>query len=51
METPKDLADCTEAVIGAVYLDAGGDLEVTWAVMQPFFDDIIGKLIHLLIKI
>ena len=43
IEVPKDLADCMESVIGAVYLDCGGNLKVTWEVFRSHFADIIGK--------
>ncbi|XP_066923722.1 uncharacterized protein [Clytia hemisphaerica] len=41
LEIPKDLADCTEAVIGAVYLDTGGNLQETWSIFEPHFADVI----------
>lgn len=44
-EIPKDLADCMESVIGAVYLDSGGDLVKTWSVFRPLFIDLIGMVI------
>ena len=42
-EVPKDLADCMESVIGAVYLDCGGNLEETWRVFRPLFAETLGK--------
>lgn len=50
VEVPKDLADCMESVIGAVYLDCGGNLKETWNVFRPLFADILGKINFILIN-
>lgn len=42
MEVPKDLADCFEAVVGAVYLDVGGNLHETWKCFEGYFKEVIG---------
>lgn len=40
-EVPKDLADCFESLIGAVFIDCGGSINVVWSLIQPYFEDII----------
>jgi endoribonuclease Dicer len=34
--TPKVLGDIFEALAGAVFVDCGGDMDVSWRVFQPF---------------
>eukprot|EP00116_Pleurobrachia_bachei_P000526 sb/3460788/ len=37
VQAPKLLGDLVEAVIGAIYLDCGEDMEVVWRVIWPWF--------------
>ena len=43
IEVPKALGDLFEAVVGAVYVDSGMDLEKVWHVFFPFLKPSIGK--------
>lgn len=41
---PKVLGDLFEALTGAVFVDCGGDLELTWRVLQPFLAPHLAQL-------
>jgi hypothetical protein len=43
VEVPKILGDVFEAVVCAMYLDSGMDLELVWKIVRPMFMPFIGK--------
>ena len=43
VEVPKILGDVFEAVVCAMYLDSGIDLELVWKIVRPMFMPFIGK--------
>ncbi|KAJ3195123.1 hypothetical protein HK101_001034 [Irineochytrium annulatum] len=42
-EGPKELADVFEALVGAVYVDAGNDVEIVWETFRPLLTDFFSK--------
>lgn len=44
IEVPKTLGDVFEALIGAIYLDSGKNLNETWRVIYNLMKNEIGKL-------
>ena len=41
IDDPKPLGDCFEALVAAVYLDSGLNLNRVWIVFSPFLEKII----------
>ena len=50
IEVPKVLGDVFEAVVCAVFLDSGMDLDLVWKIYQPLFMPFIG-MISLVFKV
>ena len=43
MEVPKVLGDVFEALVAAVFLDCGMNVDVVWRVFYPMLQPFIGK--------
>lgn len=46
VDVPKALGDIFESLIGAIYLDSGKDLNVTWNVLYNLMKTEIGKIFN-----
>lgn len=50
VDVPKALGDIFEALIGAIYLDSGKDLNVTWKILYNLMRNEIGETLKFYIK-
>ena len=45
IEVPKVLGDVFEALVCAIFLDSGMNLELVWKIVFPMFMPFIGKIL------